>query len=135
VWGMAHRAAMTQIKKSEKDASPINARACTPGPSPKQLQPLRHQFDREIIHPGQITARPGEARNQTHSHRIFADREDHGDSARRRLGRQRSSISEAGDHGDPSTRQIGRKPGVAEDLLRHHVLFILAASQCPSRNK
>jgi hypothetical protein len=42
----------------------------------QQFQPLRHQFRREIIYPGQIGARPGETRNQTNSDRVFADAKD-----------------------------------------------------------
>ena len=55
----------------------------------QEFQPLCHQFGREKIDARQVAARPGEARDQTEPHRVFAEDEDDGDRRGCRLGRER----------------------------------------------
>src|SRR5262249_30870955 len=44
----------------------------------QQRQPLRPQFTDEIIGAGRVAARPGEVRDETNPHRVFANGKDNG---------------------------------------------------------
>ena len=68
-----------------------------------KLHPFRRQLDREKVVAGQITARPGEVRDETMSDRIVGDIEDDGDRRGRSLGRLRGQRAAGGDDDCHST--------------------------------
>src|SRR5262249_8113439 len=75
----------------------------------QKLQPFCPQLIRENVNPGQVAARPGEARDETSSDRVVADAENDGNGRGCCLGREPRQMSPGGrDHCDAAANEISR---------------------------
>ena len=82
------------------------------------------QLSREKIDPRQISARPGEARDQTELDRVFADAEDDRDRRGRSFGHLGSMVARwRGDNGHATTHEVSHERRKAIELALQPVVL------------
>ena len=84
---------------------------------------LGRQIDPEKAHPGDVPARPVEARHDACPDWVPAIDEDDGNGRRRRLGRKCRGVGVGNDHRDPAANQIGRQRGQSIILFLRPAVF------------
>ena len=90
----------------------------------QKCQPLRIQLSREKIDPRQVSARPGEAGDETELDRVFADAEDDRDRRGRSFGRKRSRVAGwRGDNGHATTHEFSHERRKAIELALQPVVL------------
>ena len=75
----------------------------------QKCQPLRSQLSREKIDPRQVSARSGEAGDETQLDRVLGDAEDDRYRRGRSFGCHRSLREWDGNHGHASADQVGHE--------------------------
>src|SRR6516165_5968756 len=90
----------------------------------QKCQPLRTQLSCEKIDAGQVSARPGEAGDETELDGVFADAEDDRDRRGRSFGGKRSSVAGwRGDNGDTTTHEVSHERRKAIELALKPVVL------------
>src|SRR5262249_3943982 len=86
----------------------------------QKCHPLRTQLSCEKIDAGQVSARPGEAGDETELDGVFADAEDDRDRRGRGFGGKRSSVAGwRSDNGDTTTHKVSHERPKAIELALH----------------
>src|SRR5262249_15228110 len=90
----------------------------------QKFQPLGHQFAHDEIDSGEVTARPGEAGNESELDRVVRDRKHDRNGCGRRLGcESRSGAAGRDDDGNTLANQIGRQTWQSVELVLGPAVF------------